>query len=177
MSFLHRIALVLPFLALFLALPAPSLAASPGAGMAYTSPCNDLPVKAQYRCRRFEALSQVRAVAREHWKGEQSEYKEFQLELRNRTNDFYFGKTTQAERDEFRQALSDERAQLYKEWHEDWQELSTARRNLRRLTRLPEQKPLRLDLIEQKTKRLNASDKQSRRLIIKKQLEYIRSFR
>ena len=135
----------------------------------------------RYQCRRFEAMSQVRAAYDEFRRTSRPTILTIQSEYSKELKKIYqdYEKLSSSERQKYVNELKDRRLTAYLEWYAQEQDLVAARRNLRMLTRLPNNKELRMELIRQKGVFLDKSGnvKKTRRTIVEEQLEYMRSFR
>jgi len=135
----------------------------------------------RYQCRRKEALSHVRTLNMEFRRNSRPTIlgikEQYGKELKNIYRDY--AKLSSSQRKVFTDELKDKKLASYLEWHHEERELLKARRNIRYLTRIPNNKELRLELIKEKGVFLDAkgNQKKSRRVIVEEQLNRIRSYR
>lgn len=159
---------------LFLAFPTATLAAD-------YAPCAQIADEAmRYQCRRSEAISYVRLLNTEFRQNSRATIlsisDKYAKELKNIYKDY--SNLSSADRAVYVNELKDRRLAAYIEWYVEEQELLEGRRNLRKLTRFPNNKELRMELIQEKGAFLDSRGnlKKTRRTVVEEQLNFIRSF-
>lgn len=146
------------------------------------SPCASVQgAQEKYQCRRAQAMTHVRQLNMEFRRDSRPTILAVQQEYGKDLKRHYleYGKLSAAERRAYIQGIRDKRLASYLEWYAQEQELLQARRNLRKLTRIPGNRELRMTLIQEKGEFLDAKGnmKKTRRTIVEEQLEHLRSFR
>ncbi|MFH1670605.1 MAG: hypothetical protein ABIA92_03375 [Patescibacteria group bacterium] len=135
----------------------------------------------RYQCRRFEAMSHVRAAYDEFRQYSRPTIIAIQKQYGKDLKKIYldYAPLSSSERQKYVDDLKNNRLAAYLEWYAQEQELLVARRNLRMLTRLPNNKELRMELIRKKGAFQNTKSnvKKTRRTIVEEQIEFMRSFR
>lgn len=133
-----------------------------------------------YQCRRTQAISHVRVLNMESRRNSRSTIlginENYAKEIKTVYRDY--SKLSSAERKVFSDQLKDRRLASYLEWYVEEQKLVEARRNIRKLTRMPNNKELRMSLIKEKGEFLDSKGnlKKTRRTVVEQQLEHVRSF-
>ncbi len=159
----------------FIILPVTTLAAE------YTPCTSYTDIQKRYQCRRSEALTHIRTLNTEFRQTSRPTIlaikDTYAKELKTLYRDY--SKLSSPERKVFTDQLKDRRLASYLEWYAAEKELHSARKNLRKLTRLPNNKDLRMELIKERGAFLDSTGnmKKTRRTVVEEQLEYLRTFR
>jgi hypothetical protein len=147
------------------------------------APCKSLTGAEQISCRRTEVLRFLREVNRHHNRENIESAKNMRnihKDLTQKQKDFYSKKTTQVERDAFREGLKSERLKKFHDWKVVHDDLLRERREIRKLVRKPGNRELRMSLVQQRgefRESLKGVQKKSKRVIIQEALERIRKTR
>lgn len=162
--------------AVFFLLPATSHAMTPYA------PCANISgTTSTYQCRRLEAMKHVRELNTEFRINSASTIRAISEDYAVQMKNLYrtYEKLSSTERLVYVNELKDQRLATYLVWYAEEQDLIAARKNLRKLTRIPGNQALRLELIKERGELLDKTGnlKKTRRAIVDEQLEKLKTFR